>query len=109
MDLGNYHPILSCFTRPPQFALSEDGALESLVTQAAFHVVKKELLSSPFVYPSLEDALKGLLSSGPARRAMLASSREKTIEAVAAAIAPFKTAAGGYRMENSYYYLVGQK
>ena len=94
---------------PGPFALSDEGALESLVTQASFHVVKKEMLSSPFVYASLAEALKGLLSAGPARRAMLASSREKAMEAVTAAIAPFKTASGGYRMENSYYYLVGQK
>jgi SAM-dependent methyltransferase len=94
---------------PGPFALSEDGALESLVTQANLKVVKKELLSSPFVYASLKEALKGLLSSGPARRAILASSREKAIEVVTAAISPFKTDSGGYRMENSFYYLVGQK
>ncbi|GAB3790955.1 class I SAM-dependent methyltransferase [Spirosoma horti] len=94
---------------PDPFALSEDEALESLVSQANFKVVKKESISSPFVYTNLEEALKGLLSAGPARRAILASSPEAAIEAVTAAISPFRTAAGGYRLENSYYYLVGEK
>lgn len=94
---------------PGPFALSEDGALESLVTQANFKVVKKESVSSPFVYTTLEQALKGLLSAGPARRAILASSREAAIDAVTEAISSFRTESGGYRMENSYYYLVGEK
>lgn len=94
---------------PGPFALSEDGALEFLVSQANFKVVKKESVSSPFAYANLEEALKGLLSAGPARRAILASSREKVIETVTDAISPFRTDSGGYLMDNSYYYLVGQK
>ena len=94
---------------PGPFALSEEGALESLLGQAAFEVVEKQCIASPFIYTSLAEALKGLLSAGPACRAMMASSREAVTEAVTAAIAPFRTESGGYRMENNYYYVVAKK
>jgi SAM-dependent methyltransferase len=94
---------------PGPFALSEDGALEELVTKAGFKAGNKASVSSPYIYSDLTTALKGLLSAGPARRAILNSSWEKTAEVVTLAIAPFRTDSGGYRMENKFAYLVGEK
>ncbi|MFD2933388.1 class I SAM-dependent methyltransferase [Spirosoma flavum] len=94
---------------PGPFALSEDGALEDLVTQAGFKVGQKTSVSSPFVYSDLSSALKGLLSAGPARKAILNSSLEQATEAVTTAIAPFRTNLGGYKLENEFYYLVCEK
>lgn len=76
---------------PGPFALSEDGALESLVRKAGFTPGPRTSVACPFVYSDLTTALNGLLSAGPARRAILHTSYEAAVEAVTNAIAPFKT------------------
>jgi hypothetical protein len=62
----------------------------------------------PWVYPSLEIALRAMLSAGPAEKAIRASSVERAREAVASSIAPFRTASGGYRMNNKFRYLIAR-
>ena len=62
----------------------------------------------PWVYPDLETALKGMLSAGPAERAMRASSFERAREAVAAAIEAYRTPSGGYHLNNTFRYLVAR-
>jgi SAM-dependent methyltransferase len=94
---------------PGPFALSEDGALERLVSDAGFQPGLRQRVSSPFLYANLDSALKGLLSAGPAQRAILHTSHEAAVEAVTNAIAPFRTESGGYRMENTFYILVCEK
>ncbi|GAB4049858.1 class I SAM-dependent methyltransferase [Spirosoma litoris] len=90
---------------PGPFALSEDGALEKLLSDAGFRSGERQRVSCPFMYPDLDTALKGLLSAGPAQRAIGHSSYEAAAEAVTNAITPFKTESGGYRMENTFYIL----
>ena len=90
---------------PGPFALSEDGALEKLVGDAGFQPGQRQRVSSPFLYATLDSALKGLLSAGPAQRSIQHTSYETAVEAVTKAIAPFKTESGGYRMENTFYIL----
>lgn len=94
---------------PGPFALSENGALASLVEQAGFSAGPQISVSSPFVYADLSSALKGLLSAGPARRVILHTSYAAAAEAVTNAIAPYRTESGGYRMDNTFYILVCKK
>ena len=94
---------------PGPFALSENGTIEALVAQAGFVSGEKVSVSCPFVYADLSSALKGLLSAGPAQRAILNTSYEQAAEAVTSAIKPFKTNSGGYRMENNFVYLACEK
>ncbi|QMW00982.1 class I SAM-dependent methyltransferase [Spirosoma foliorum] len=94
---------------PGPFALSEDGALEKLVGDAGFQPGMRQRVSCPFVYPDLHTALKGLLSAGPAQRAIGNTSYEAAAEAVTNAIAPFRTELGGYRMGNTFYILEATK
>jgi hypothetical protein len=49
-----------------------------------------------------------MLSAGPAERAIRASSFERAREAVTAAIAPYRTASGAYRLNNTFRYLVSR-
>jgi hypothetical protein len=49
--------------------------------------------------------LRGLLSVGPAVRAIAASGEERVREAVAQAIAPFTDGVSGYRIANTFRYL----
>lgn len=93
---------------PGPFALSEDGALEELARQAGLKPVEVKAVDCPWVYPDLDTALRGLLSAGPPYLAMQLSGEDRVREAAVKSIEPFRTAAGGYRMENKFLYLVAR-
>jgi len=91
---------------PGPFALSEDGALEALARQAGLTPIEVNDTDCPWVYKDLDMALRGLLSAGPAVKAMQTSGESRVRDAVATALEPFKTASGGYRLENKFRYLI---
>ncbi len=91
---------------PGPFALSGDGALEALVAETGLYTRERGELDCPWVYPDEATALRGLLSSGPAARAAMHAGEDAVRQAVRVAIAPFQTAAGGYRLENKYKYVL---
>jgi SAM-dependent methyltransferase len=93
-------------TAPGPFALAEAGALENLVGQAGLDPRGADEITTRWDYPDRETALRGMLSAGPAVRAIAAAGEERVAEAVIDAIAPFRTAAGGYAIENSWRYLL---
>jgi hypothetical protein len=49
-----------------------------------------------------------MLSAGPVERAIRASSVEQVRHAIAGAIAQFRTASGGYHLNNSFRYLMAR-
>jgi len=59
-------------------------------------------LALPWIYPDLKTALIGMLSAGPAERAIRASSFERARAAVAAAIEPYRAAGDSYRLNNTF-------
>jgi hypothetical protein len=90
------------------FALSADGELEALVIQAGLTPGAVEEIGCPWEYPNEPTALRGLLSSGPAIRAIQQVGEETVRAAVVKAIAPFKTTAGGYLLRNKYRYMIAK-
>jgi SAM-dependent methyltransferase len=91
---------------PGPFALSQDGALEALVTQAGLSLTERADVDCLFAYRDEATALRGLLSAGPAIRAIQTSGEERVRDAVAKAIAPFRTASGSYVLKNKFRYLI---
>ena len=63
-------------------------------------------VACPWTYPDLETALRGMLSAGPAERAIRNSSVERARQAVADSIAAYRTPSGAYRLNNKFRYLV---
>jgi len=59
-------------------------------------------------YPDEQTALRGLLSSGPAIRAIQHAGEAAVRKAIVKAIAPFKTASGRYQIRNKYRYLIAR-
>lgn len=98
---------------PPEasdpFALSDKEKLEAVAAQAGLIPVKMEDIDCLWSYPNLEVALAGLLSDGTAVHAIRTSGEERVRAAVVHAIAPFKTASGGYWLENKFHYLIAKK
>jgi hypothetical protein len=62
----------------------------------------------PWQYPDEETVLRGLLSAGPAARAMQASGEAAVRDALLQALEPFKSPSGQYRLKNKYRYLIAK-
>jgi len=62
----------------------------------------------PWDYPDEQTALRGLLSSGPAIRAIQTRGEDAVRAAVLQVIAPFKTSGGGYYLTNNFHYLIAK-
>jgi SAM-dependent methyltransferase len=92
--------------KPGPFALSAEGALAALAAEAGLEPVQEGAVPCPWEYPDLDTTLRGLLSAGPAVRAIKAAGEERVREAVAAAIEPYCLPSGGYRMENRFRYVI---
>jgi SAM-dependent methyltransferase len=93
---------------PGPFALSEPGALERLAREGGLTARESAEVDCIWRYPDLDTALRGLLSAGPAVRAIRHSGVSRVRAAAAAAISPFRTVRGGYQLENRFRYLVAQ-
>jgi SAM-dependent methyltransferase len=94
---------------PGPFALSDEGTLKALATEAGFTPVDVVDVACPWMYPDLETALRGMLSAGPAERAIRNSSIEHARDAVAASIAAYRMPSGEYRLSNKFRYLVARR
>jgi ubiquinone/menaquinone biosynthesis C-methylase UbiE len=91
---------------PGPFALSAPGALEELAAAAGLTPRGAHEVKTSWEYPDLESALRGHLSAGPAVKAIEAAGEGRVAAAVTDAIAPFRSASGGYAIENSWRYLI---
>ena len=93
---------------PGPYALSADGALESLAREAGMVPGIVETVDCPWEYPDEKTALRGLLSSGPAIRAIQHTGENVVRDAVLSVIAPFKTDSGGFRLKNNFRYMIAK-
>jgi hypothetical protein len=60
----------------------------------------------PLEYPDLETALRGLLSAGPVAKAIQTSGDIRVREAVTTVLGQFKLSSGGFRLENTFRFLI---
>jgi hypothetical protein len=94
---------------PGPFALSGERALEALLTDAGIVDVTIADVPAPWSYPDDAAALRGLLSSGPAVKAIEHSGEAAAAAAVLGAIAPYRRPDGSYRLENTFRYATGAR
>jgi SAM-dependent methyltransferase len=98
-----FDAILALFEKPPKgrgvFALSPPGDVERLFP--ALHADVSEI-DCPFVYPSLEIALRGQMAAGPSQRVIEIFGREKVEAAIHGALLPFVKESGEVRMQNRF-------
>ncbi len=94
---------------PGPFALSDPRALEAVAAETGLKLGPIVDVDVPFVYPSLEAALRGMLSAGPAVKAIDAAGEARVRAVVTDAIAPYRLSSGGYRLENRFRYLVATR
>jgi SAM-dependent methyltransferase len=90
------------------FALSDETALRALATQAGLTPLDIVDVDSPFQYPDLDTALRGMGSSGAAVRASEHSGQDAVDEAHRRALAPFRQPDGSYHIAAVFRCLIAK-
>ena len=93
---------------PGPFELSDESKLTALASEADLTPIDVIDVECPWVYPSLDIALRGMLSAGPVERAIRNCSMDRVRDAVAQAIAPYRKPSGEYHLNNKFRYLVAR-
>ena len=94
---------------PGQFDLSADGAMRQLATQAGFKTQAELETLTVWDYPDEATALRGLLSAGPAIRAINHAGGEAVTDAVRRVLAGFQQPSGRFQMRNTFRYVLARK
>jgi SAM-dependent methyltransferase len=94
---------------PGPFALSEAKRLEQLLTDTGFNVTSSYDVPTLWDYPDMDTALKGLLSAGPATRAIDHSGYQKVVDTLRAAAQPFSTNNGHIVYHNTFRVVMSTK
>jgi SAM-dependent methyltransferase len=90
---------------PGPFALSVPGGLEELCAAAGLVPGARRVVDCPWEFPDQATLLRGILSAGPAVRAIEHSGEDAVREAVLTACAPFHRDDGSYRMACTFHHL----
>lgn len=91
---------------PGPFALSEESVLRAFATSAGLEPMKMFDVESPWRYPDLATALRGLKSSGMTVKAIGNSSEEAVDSAHTDALTPFCQSDGSYTIGASFRCLI---
>jgi len=93
---------------PGPFALSDESALRAFATRVSLVPIEVFDVESLWGYESLSIALRGLMSSGVAARAIAHSSENAVRAAHEKALQPFRQADGGYKIQASFRCLIAR-
>jgi SAM-dependent methyltransferase len=108
------HPAFAPFLPPPDpdsprgSELWEPGVLERFATDAGLSPVRTFDISWAYVYTDADELARAMLSAAGIG-AFVGPEREPALrEAVLDALAPYRTADGGYRLENEWHTLIAR-
>jgi SAM-dependent methyltransferase len=94
---------------PGPFALSENQLLEKTLQEVGFTIIKQEDVTSVWNYPDKETALKGLLSVGPAAKAIELNGYEVVYKTVSEAVQPYVKGNGHVVYNNKFRVVIAEK
>lgn len=94
---------------PGPFALSENQLLEKTLEDVGFKIISNKDIDSVWDYPDTDIALRGLLSSGPATRAIANSGQQKVQDTLLQAILPYIQSNRHVVYRNKFRVVIAQK
>ena len=94
---------------PGPFALSENHLLEDILEKVGFEIIDNADIDSVWDYADTDIALRGLLSVGPAAKAIEINGIEKVSETVIKAIEPYITNNGHVVFKNKFRVVIAKK
>jgi len=113
-ELASYIAALGQLLPPPPpgargpFALSAAGALEELVGQAGLRPEGASTVRTTMTFPDETTAVRGLLASGVAERAIRTSGEDAVSQGIAEAIKPYRDSKGAYAFRNEWRFLTSR-
>lgn len=93
---------------PGPFAFSDEAALRAFAAGVGLEPLEVFDVNSPWRYPDLSTALRGLGSSGVAARAIENAGEDAVNKAHAKALAPFRQSDGSYKIGASFRCLLAR-
>lgn len=90
------------------FALSENQLLEKILGEIGFKIISNTDISSIWDYPDTDTALKGLLSAGPAAKAIENSGFEKVYETILKSVEPYIQSDGHVVYSNKFRVVIAE-
>jgi SAM-dependent methyltransferase len=88
------------------FALSAPGALEELVERAGLEPRTAGTVRTMWEYPADDTIRRGFLAGGPAVKVVEVVGEPRAMATVLEALAPFRSAGGGYALHNEWRYVI---
>jgi ubiquinone/menaquinone biosynthesis C-methylase UbiE len=114
-EAASYLKAIGSLLPPPPpgaagpFALTENQALENILKATGFKILINTDLPSIWDYPDLSTAMKGLLSSGPAARAIEHSGYEEVTDILLQAIEPYVQKNEHVLYKNKFRVIIAEK
>jgi ubiquinone/menaquinone biosynthesis C-methylase UbiE len=114
-EVSTYLKAIGSLLPPPPagaggpFALSENQLLEKTLEEVGFKIITNNDIESIWDYPNSEIAIKGLLSAGPAAKAIENSGFEKVHKTMIEAIKPHTRKNGRVIYNNKWRVVICEK
>jgi SAM-dependent methyltransferase len=95
---------------PSHVPLASPGVLDALLRSAGWKPAATGEVACPFVFADLDAATRTFLSAGGVSLAIAAAGtgEQRFRQVLADALLPFRTSAGGYRLENTFIYVIAE-
>ncbi|HEX4717556.1 MAG TPA: class I SAM-dependent methyltransferase [Thermoleophilaceae bacterium] len=109
------HHALSALSPPEQeaehapYALSEPGNLEAAMEAAGLTIEADGEVPLAWAYASMDDAVRGLMSSAGAARAIRSAGADRVRAVLIDAMAPFQRPTGAVAMNNTFRWVAGRR
>lgn len=105
--------LMALLPEPPPpdrgvFALSRPGRLEEVLAAAGLTLHDGGSIDCPMEFADADELVRGMLAPGPAVMAAKVVGEDAVREAALTSLAPFRNAAGGYRIENAFRYALAE-
>jgi SAM-dependent methyltransferase len=94
---------------PGPFALTENHSLETILEETGFKILNNTDVPSVWDYADTDTALRGLLSAGPAVKAIENSGYDKVYDTVLAALKPYIQSNGHLVYKNKFRLVIAEK
>ena len=113
-EAATYLKAVGSLLPPPQpgaggpFALSENQLLEKILEEIGFKIISNTDISSIWDYADTGIALKGLLSAGPAAKAIENSGFEKVYERILKSVEPYIQSDGQVVYSNKFRVVIAE-
>jgi SAM-dependent methyltransferase len=107
-------PISSLLPPPPPgtpgpFALSEDGAVEHILSRIGMKPIYKTSVACPLFYGELAEGVQSFMGTGPAAAACNFSDELTVREIIAEALQAFRVTEDFYHLQNQFLVFIAEK